>query len=496
MAVSASVENFPVMTTRWLNVLRSSRWLLLLLYALFLFQNPAPQANSQVVTLHILSMAALAVLLTRLGAPMSVTLWVWVILLVFTIGYFFPVWLLARDVADRLQFVFTRYPGMSWLTLYDVADSMRWITLAFVTFCLSAWLVVGGPRSAWRRVQRMSLSAGATDNVVVITLVTLIVALGAAYLRARLGIGIAGVDVAQLPFRFGTILNRLVIDIAPTITLLALWSLETQPARWKWMLASGSLLAQAVAYTVWSTSRGGFIRFLLPLLFMWLIAGRMNRGRIAAVALVIILTVVAFPLISYLRLMRMTADMRLSQAFQFARELDATKSRRDSLKVALMIVATRTTGADAVLTAQRYLPHEFSVTRAIELVRMPVEEHYTRRMAMISNPNDHAAPGLVGTFMILGGVPGVLILTVAFVTAVRTVWSLLARLRVAPVALAVFATALLAYTSDGGSSPQNLIAAILSGLAAEVVYRILMTRRLAHQRRHPAVHTSPQTQKI
>ena len=69
-----------------------------------------------------------------------------------------------------------------------------------------------------------------------------------------------------------------------------------------------------------------------------------------------------------------------------------------------------------------------------------------------------------------------IVIAIAYLAIVRIVWSLLLRLKTAPVALAIFGQALLAHASDGGIAFQNLYAAIIVALMNEFLYSFVITR--------------------
>ena len=454
------------------------RWLVLLAFFPAVTGTPIDSIGNDMRVAFAIGAVACAFLLTRLGRSAANSLWVWIILFVFIDAYYFLSWIIAYDLAGARRLTL-RYSEVYWLTPSVIADGMPWITLSFVVFCATAWILLGSRATAAvdaayaigdrPKRQRLTIPIG---------FVVFSVAVIAEMLRAYLGVGIAGQENPALPLYFGTILTRLSIDVCPGVTLLLIWVADRYHRRFRAWLFTSLLMLQALLFMVTSTSRGGLVRFAIPLAFLWILANRMTTRRIAFMGAVLVATVVLFSFISALRVALVTQQTGVSvTTIQQTAEYHKPKKWSDVITNSAMLVATRATGVDSIWFATHAIPPRFSLHYMSQFIfPESLSTFFTDVVVGNVAPGDHRAPGLVGTFMLLGGRIGVVVFMIAYLAIVRIVWSLLLRLKTAPVALAIFGQALLAHASDGGIAFQNLYAAIIVALMNELLYSVVITR--------------------
>src|SRR5262249_36523994 len=145
---------------------------------------------------------------------------------------------------------------------------------------VTAWLLLGTRAHANVEIERAVGERSYRQRfVMTIAFLTFGVAVIAALARVQLGIGVAGLETPYTPYRIGTILNRLVMDVAPGLNLLVIWIADRRRLMRRSMLFTSFLVIQALIYTVASTSRGGLLRFALPLVFLWLLERRFTTRR-------------------------------------------------------------------------------------------------------------------------------------------------------------------------------------------------------------------------
>jgi hypothetical protein len=95
---------------------------------------------------------------------------------------------------------------------------------------------------------------------------------------------------------------------------------------------------------------------------------------------------------------------------------------------------------------------------------------------VVGNNNliDFRAPGFIGAFMILGGMIGVVSLTLVFVLFARFMWQQLSKLYIAPVAKASFILYLLILSIEGKFLLRNFVAWNIAILICEFIFRNIL----------------------
>ena len=117
------------------------------------------EAYGEVLPSALISCAACALLTMFLKRSMQASLWTWILLAVFLLGFYAK----ANTMAGRLgTYKFQLYYAqeMGWLTADDFVEGLKWTTVGFLTFCVTAAALLHiTPRAnmnwqaAWHRLQ-------------------------------------------------------------------------------------------------------------------------------------------------------------------------------------------------------------------------------------------------------------------------------------------------------------------------------------------------------
>src|SRR5215212_742269 len=109
----------------------SARWLVLTVFLLGYLASrdiewDAPGGDWLFLILTVLSVAACALLLTRLHGPATETLWAWVVLAVLLDGCFVKLYWIASNLQDA-EFLVRYYPELVWLNNSQLLDGYGWM---------------------------------------------------------------------------------------------------------------------------------------------------------------------------------------------------------------------------------------------------------------------------------------------------------------------------------------------------------------------------------
>lgn len=470
---------------RWVFKRISLRWFLLGIFFVPLLDSasPLPETDGAFIWLTFASLLACALLLTRLARPWRQTLWVWLVLFVFLVGYYWKTYWFGRDFG-QLMFFLSEWQQIG---LTDVAEGYRWITLAFGVFCLTTWFVLGGKRgSRSQHPQPEGRGRVSTKRMLGVLLIMAILSLALSGLRAALGLKIMGTEVLggrptmELPLHLSTVIQRLQNDAIPAVLLLGVWVMERESRRW-WILAMSLLFMHYVVLSVVMASRGGLVLVALHALFLWLITKRLTRRRMHFIALLVIVTIVVFfPLMTIFREVRVMTTKGLSGSLKLAFDLFWGFDWRRNLSWLAQKLVFRVSGADSVWYSLDDIGG-FPIQRVMHIRTESIARYFTQTAVKVVNPRELRAPGLVASSMLLGGVPGVMGMWVGFVLFADFLWKWLSRFQTAPVVLTIGAYYVFAFAMGGMLSYRDFVSLLITVLMCEWLYRNVLVLRRARR---------------
>jgi hypothetical protein len=446
------------------------------------------------VGLNLVALLACALLLTRLGGPARTTLWIWIILFVFLDGYFVKaLWLLGLINPPTGQ-IHERFPELAWVTLGDITEAYFWTTLAFVVFCVTSWLLLGSVSAPALAGRGRPLAAASTSRVQRVLIAAFVLMIIADALKLVLGIGVMGSVADRLPLGLDTLIFRLRSDILPAVLLLCISCLDHPKSRWSWLTGMALLVLSAALTSVVSTSRGALLVSVLPVVFVWLVSGRFTTGRKWFLGVIVLLTMLAFPLISALRYVQLLTPGDLSENVGLAFSITQQIDRADLLANSFAGLVSRVGGMDGLLHIIGHEEHADLERGPGWLWRLLVAEsvpvYHTRDVVGVTTPGDFRAPGFLGGFILLVGSAGAIALVALFVVAMGVLWRWLQGLRTAPVALALCAQYILGFTSEGTMQWQQAMSLLVVILTCEWLYRVVL-REPGAMGAQDGVHAEP-----
>jgi hypothetical protein len=234
-----------------------------------------------------------------------------------------------------------------------------------------------------------------------------------------------------------------------------------------------SLPVLALVDTVVTSSRGSLPKLGLPVIFLWLLIGRITRRRLAILVVAGVASVLLHPFASAVRIARIqSVTGSVWDILSGAAVTAWSGNLLDSASVGGQRVANRVVGAEGVWFSLSAMPDGFDTQRIrAHLTDEPITNYYTRRVVGVTSPFDFRSPGLVGFAMLVGGGPGVVVIPSAFVLFVYAVWRQLARLRSSPVALSIWMMSALLLAMEGTFPLASFVMPLAGVGIAELVYR-------------------------
>ena len=213
--------------------------------------------------------------------PLRQTMWAWMFVFIFATGYFFKAFYFAS--IDHPSSVTSE---LAWLDTDTILQGLRWTTLAFVMFCLTAKVLFlfrvpidlndastaelpAGSRSTARRAVVASMVCMAVYGVLV-------------GLRSYLDIAAMGQATVHTTLRLDSIVSRAEGEIVPAALLTLAWACDRVRA------GRGALFVTALFFLVGaseaavSTSRGTLFMCGILVFVLWSLTGKMRSGRLGS----------------------------------------------------------------------------------------------------------------------------------------------------------------------------------------------------------------------
>jgi hypothetical protein len=458
-------------TSRWASV----RWLVLVPFAAVVVVMLGAEAplRAPAVEWSLVSFAAAVALVSRLAGPAVRTLWAWIVLGLFLLGYLLQSALALSLGGDPTALARGIGSDMTWVTPAIVVDALvrigRAAVVAFLTATVALEIVARAgtaparspdrvePRYVWRLI-----AACAVASLVL------------AFLRFVLDIGVLGRETVHLPWRFDTVIFRSQSHLLPALFLYALWAAE-RAGRSRLAIAAGAaFFGHQVVVSLLSTSKSGLVWFALPVLFLWLCDRGLTRRRLAFVGAVLAAVIVGYPVVTALRQARVQTPgvQSAGDVAHTVAHLLATQPPTVMAQETARRLIVRVNGAAGVWFTLSAAAREGGLDRLWPDRRVPLIRYYTRDICGVTRPGDFRQPGLVAAFLLAGG-PYDVWLWVVFVGGWAFAWWAAGRMWTAPVARALMAVHMLVFANEGTLSWPDLATAACCVLLIEGIHRRL-----------------------
>ncbi len=417
------------------------------------------------LSLTIFSVLACSLLLSRLNPPLVNKLPVWIILGIFIVAYYLKFYLMIWE-PDIMPINFSR--RFYWIINSPdiLIDTYAIMTYGFVSFCLTAvWLLV------YVNIPRFQPSKRKFNYGKIIpklSILILLLGIGTISIMYITGIARKGVEV-HLPFRLAGWIVNVHRTLIPALLLLLIWS--SDKTRWQRHSSFGVslLFMYGLSDMLLRSSRGALLGMFIKLTMLFIVTGQMTKQRVRLFEVVLLITVLLWPVISVYR--GITAGRESLSIGASLAEAVSTISSFSSIPLAGMLgeaaksVFFRFTGVDILLTivGSGVQPMGTSVFNPSVTKFVTVE--------IFGFPPDAPmgiGPSLLGWFYIVGGKCFVVVGMFCLVFLTWITWRTLskARLRCQPIAQVLFLSWIISVFSGGALDSQFLPVMVMIGAVA------------------------------
>jgi len=418
-----------------------SRWLLLIMFFVGYLATYSKLKGFEVeyLSLTFFSILACCLLLTRLNPPLHKKLPIWIILAVFMVAYYFKFYWMVYD---------PEILGVGWVMrkLYSLIQSptvlfetFTTISYAFITFCVTAWFLLGHTRSLHMEPSKRRINYRAVISIL-LWLIPILMGI-TAYVMYITGIGRMGADNPYLPFRLAGWITYIRKMFIPALLLLLIWSSDKVDLRKCFTFGIILLFLHGLSIMLLSASKGALLLPFVILIILFLVTRRVTKKRVLLFCIILLITIILFPIISYYRNLR-TADLHVPIGSSLVAAIinissDESFSFFNLGKEATASVMLRFTGADSIVQIRgANFPPLYT-----DVFGMSVSKFFTFDViGYPPNAIQGMAPSFLGWFYLVGGNGLVVIAMAFFVFLSWFCWRLLAKLklRCLPVAQSLF----------------------------------------------------------
>lgn len=475
------------------------RWLLLLICPLGWahVQTLFPDAQEGFAAVTLLSTGLVAVALRVLGPLGKRTVHLWLLLVLYLLGYYIKFYVMGYFKLDAEGDYLSRvYPLEN--ELFDSPSLLMdycWLVTAGLGAMVASFAVLArfdarsaqSSKSPGERVP--VVSARRIRGILVAAFVLTIVL---AFVQVSLGIGfVSGSDrqVEPLPYRLAGIIMTLYYGALPLAFLAALWLADANGERRLARATTAAYLVFGLTTAVLSTSKALLTSTVISMAVLWLVTGRLSRRRLALLLSAVPFIAVLNGFLSVNRVLR-AVNPDLSIVDVMTATLGNMLSGQSALVIdngsggvmAFLSVVMRMNGADSLLNILNFDPH-LSLDRVKQLVwDSPggVSVFYGQEVLGNMSEFDVAfSPSLLGFLLVVLDDGWLICLgLVLYVMSWHVIFREASRLglMVEPILLSMLIVLLGQYTSEG--TLESLPAKVLLTMVFCVVMEWLLRRAL------------------
>lgn len=462
--------------------------------------------------LTVIAFLSASLVLKMLRGPVKREIHLWIIFILFVIGYYIKFYILCYFKLDiNSQYLDLMYPLES--ELLNHADLLinyyEMIAIIFVVFALliAALVAVADTlttRSKYYKfaVPRITIKKSTVQRMLGITIISSLILI---YIQLTLGIGFVSAadrQVCPLPYRLAGIIMAIYNGIIPLLFLMSVWLADAIRSNYLKKLTIGTYLLFGIATGLLSTSKSPLTTVVVTLLILWLVTDKLSRKRLLLLLLIVPFMGVFNGFLSINRIMRSSNPdfgifeiMWRSGGSLFSTNTNLTENDQPIQYAANYLgLLLRINGADSLMNIINYAPG-FSLVRIWHLLfESPdtVATLYAQEVLGYSQLTGVGfSPSLLGYFeFVFGNV----VLVCFGIIMFTLVWHLLFRallrskLLIEPIVFSMLIVIVGIYTSEGTleSMPQSI--ALIGAFA---IFGEFFARRLVKNSTSLNTHSQP-----
>ncbi len=417
------------------------RWLLPLLFLIGYLSTYSKLEGFEIeyLVLTFFSMLACCLLLTRLTPPLNKKLPIWIILTVFMAAYYLKFYWMIYD-PEMLPNGWTMKKLYSLIQYPTVLfETFKTISYAFITFCVTAWFLLGHTRYLHMEPLKKRINYRPAISIL-LWLIPILMGV-TTYVMYSTGMCRMGADNTYLSFRLAGWIFYARSTLIPALLLLLIWSSDKAGLRKHLAFGIILLFLHGMSDMLLRSSRGAILIPFILLTILFLVTERITKKRIQLFGVILLITILLWPVISYYRYVR-AADSTISIDYNLKESIKNVSSTEsfslpEMSKEAAIAVIFRFVGADSLIYIMgANLPPLYT-----HAFGMSVSRFFTVDVVGFSpDAIMGCAPSFLGWFYLVGGNGLVVIAMACFVFLAWFCWRLLAKLKLLclPVAQALF----------------------------------------------------------
>jgi len=476
-------------------------WLLLTVFPVgwYVSQDLLADEKLYFTILTVIAFLSASLILKVLRGPVKREIHLWIIFILFVIGYYIKFYILCCFKLDiNSQYLDLMYPCES--VLMNHADLLikyyEMITIIFVVFALLIAALVAVADASKTRSKyykfaepRSTIKKSTVKRLLGITIVSSLLLI---YIQLTLGIGFVSAADRQgspLPYRLAGIIVAIYNWFIPLLFLFSVWLADTIRSNYLTKLTIGTYLLFGIAAGLLSTSKSPLTIVVVTLLILWLVTDKLSRKRLLLLLLIVPFMGVFNGFLSINRIMRSSNPefgifeiMWRSGGSLFSTSTNLTEYDQPiQYATNYLALLLRINGADSLMNIINYAPG-FSLQRIWHLLfESPdtIATLYAHEVLGISQLTGVAfSPSLLGYFeFVFGNVVlvcfGIIVFTLVWHLLFRAL--LRSKLLIEPIVFSMLIVIVGFYTSEGTleSMPQSI--ALIGAFA---IFGELFARRL------------------
>jgi len=381
-------------------------------------------------------------------------IWMAIFLLIFVLGHYFRSYLAFSTLKS----------GESLATLNPEWESVDWdivsygltvATAALLLFLIFTFVFVRPPKNHTPPYLKTDISIANNEYLIPILFLCSLISLASIALRLHLGIGRMGFETVRLPLQLDTVIFRIQSVLLP-ITFLFLAFIFHQLNRLAVRNFSITiLLIHYVLISMSSLSKSGLAFGIISIAVLFYLMGAITYRMKLLLGIGAIFAVLFYQFGWTIRGAALSGNLGNSSIIDLS--IETIKNFINAPLRIVQEIALRITGADGIwhtYSLASPLPNPRILT---EIIDRGIVEVFTRDIVGVAWTSDFREPGIVATFILIGGFVGFPFVFLLFLFAIAMLWKQLERTKAAPVLGTYTAISILTLTTSGSLSINELI---------------------------------------
>lgn len=414
-----------------------------------------PNTGSNVI-LTLISYFVTLLLIYQLASKRIIPIWIPIFLLIFVFGHYFRTYLAFSTLNS----------GESLATLNPEWHSIGWNTVTYglvvattsILLLLLVTLVFVRTSNNCHPFHLKSITIRNRGYLLPMLLLSTLTSISLFALRQNLGIGRMGFETVRLPFQLDTVIFRFQSEFLPILFLFLAFVYHQVNKIILRNLTIVLLLAHYVLVSISALSKSGLAFGIISVAILFYLMRALTKPMKYLLGVGVIFAFLFFQFGWTIRGAALSGDLGNYSALDLIMETikDFTAAPFEIVKE----VALRITGADGIWQTHFLVSLLPEPSMLYNIMDRGVVDVFTRDIVGVVWIFDFREPGIIATFMLIGGFVGFPFFFLFFLFGVAMLWKHLEHSKAAPVIGTYTAISLLMLATSGAFSINELISYI------------------------------------